>query len=138
MKPVTPKDSLRIFIVEDQEAILRLLSVYLRARGHTVVAASDMGNARRTFPEGGWDLLICDKHLPDGDGWELLLEDSLAAASPYRVAMSGAATDHDVERALTEGCYHLPKPFGIDQIDEIVEAATYRRAGHAAAIAGEK
>lgn len=136
MKPVTPKDSLRIFIVEDQEAILRLLSVYLRARGHTVVSACDMGNARRTFPEGNWDLLICDKHLPDGDGWELLHEDPRVLTPPYRVAMSGAAADRDIEKALTEGCHHLPKPFGIDQIDEIVEAATHCRAGYAAA-AGE-
>jgi DNA-binding response OmpR family regulator len=137
MKPVTLPDSLRIFIVEDQEAILRLLTVYLRARGHTVVSACDMGNARRTFPEGKWDLLICDKHLPDGDGWELLLEDPGADASPYRVAMSGAATDRDIELALTEGCYHLPKPFGIEQIDEIVEAATHRRTEHAAAAVGD-
>ena len=137
MKPVTPNDSLRIFIVEDHEAILKMLSVYLRARGHTVVSACDMGNARQSFPGGQWDLLICDKHLPDGDGWELLLEPSQATEPPYRVAMSGAATDRDVENALIDGCHHLPKPFGIEQIDAIVKAATHRRVGHAAATAGE-
>lgn len=134
MKPVVPKDSLRIFIVEDQEAILRLLSVYLRARGHTVVSACDMGNARISFCEGRWDLLICDKHLPDGDGWDLLHEDVQLPEAPYRVAMSGAATDHDVEKALIDGCHHLPKPFGIEQIDAIVEAATHWRVGLACGI----
>lgn len=133
MKPVTPEDSLRIFIVEDQEAILRLLSFYLKAKGHTVVSACDMDHARRTFPEGKWDLLICDKHLPDGDGWDLLLVGPHAPAPPYRVAMSGAATDRDVESALIDGCHHLPKPFGLEQLDSILEAAIFHRAGHAAA-----
>lgn len=138
MTPATPKDGLRIFIVEDQESILRLLSVYLRARGHTVVAASDMGSARVSFCEGRWDLLICDKHLPDGDGWELLLGAPQLPGPPYRVAMSGAAADHDIEKALTEGCHHLRKPFGIEQIDAIVEAANHRRDRDVAASPGWK
>lgn len=115
---------LRIMVVEDHTDTLKALSRYLRLRGHIVTEASDMGSARRQLQECEHDLLLCDKHLPDGDGWTLLEETDLRQGSIYAVAMSAGATKHDVKMATAAGyAEFIPKPFAVGQLDMVVKNA---------------
>lgn len=115
---------LRILVVEDHADTLRALARYLRMHGHLVAEAGDMGSARVRLQESDHDLLICDKHLPDGDGWTLLSETGLSHCSIYAVAMSAGASKQDVKLATAAGyAEYLPKPFGVGQLDKVVRNA---------------
>lgn len=83
-----------------------------------------MGSARKQLQESEHDLLLCDKHLPDGDGWTLLKETDLRQGSIYAVAMSAGATKQDVTMAAAAGyAEFIPKPFGVGQLDLVVRKA---------------
>lgn len=72
-----------------------------------------MGSARKLLQESEHDLLLCDRHLPDGDGWTLLSETELSQGSIYAVAMSADASKQDVKMATAAGyAEYMPKPFG--------------------------
>jgi signal transduction histidine kinase len=72
---------LRILVVEDQEDNRELLQRLLRADGHVVEAVGDCAGARARLAvaaaapaSAGYDLLLTDAGLPDGDGWALVRE----------------------------------------------------------------
>ncbi|ETT33630.1 MULTISPECIES: response regulator transcription factor [unclassified Paenibacillus] len=61
-----------ILIVEDEEAIARVLSAYLRKAGFHVTRAADGRSALDTFEEAPPSLVLLDIMLPEMDGFELL------------------------------------------------------------------
>ncbi|MEK3902464.1 response regulator transcription factor [Paenibacillus sp. FSL R7-0179] len=61
-----------ILIVEDEEAIARVLSAYLRKAGFHVTRAADGRSALDTFEETPPSLVLLDIMLPEMDGFELL------------------------------------------------------------------
>lgn len=83
-----------------------------------------MGSARKRLQESEHDLLLCDKHLPDGDGWTLLNETDVGQSSIYAVAMSAGASKQDVTMATAAGyAEFIPKPFAVGQLDLVVRNA---------------
>lgn len=67
--------SLRIFVIEDHADSGRALRRLLTSQGHTVLMAEDCASARRIAAESdGFDIVIGDIALPDGDGCELMCE----------------------------------------------------------------
>ena len=115
---------LRIFIVEDHADTARGLAMYLRASGHQVHVALDVRSARQLATEIEYDILLSDIGLPDGNGWDLLVE--LSARRPITaIAMSGYNSDSDRARSKAAGFIeHLPKPLTPDELDQAFERAT--------------
>lgn len=63
----------RIFIVEDQEAIRRMLELNLTVSGYETVGVEDGGQAREKLESGEWfDLALVDVMLPVMDGFALM------------------------------------------------------------------
>ena len=61
----------RILLVDDEEAIQKLLRFPLEKEGYEVVAARDGQEALDTFAHGQFDLVILDIMLPKIDGMEV-------------------------------------------------------------------
>ena len=61
-----------ILIVEDEEAIARVLSAYLRKAGFHITRAADGRSALEAFGEAPPSLVLLDIMLPEIDGFELL------------------------------------------------------------------
>jgi DNA-binding response OmpR family regulator len=61
----------RILLVDDEEAIQKLLRFPLEKEGYEVVAARDGDEALATFGKGRFDLVILDLMLPRIDGMEV-------------------------------------------------------------------
>jgi DNA-binding response OmpR family regulator len=61
----------RILLVDDEEAIQKLLRFPLEKEGYEVVAARDGDEALDTFAKGRFDLIILDLMLPRVDGMEV-------------------------------------------------------------------
>jgi two-component system OmpR family response regulator len=62
----------RLLVVEDDPAILDLLSAALRFAGFEVTTAITASEAFKTVAVGPPDLMLLDIMLPDQDGFEVL------------------------------------------------------------------
>src|SRR6195256_1317170 len=61
----------RILLVDDEQAILTLLSYPLRKEGYEVVRAADGHEALARFSESAFDLVVLDVMMPKLDGLEV-------------------------------------------------------------------
>ena len=61
-----------IVIVDDDRALLELLTDYLGRLGYRVVAVADARQADRFFVEARPDIVLLDVTMPGLDGWHVL------------------------------------------------------------------
>ena len=86
---------LSVLVVDDHPDSVRALALLLRAEGHQVATAVDLASARvLARAGGGFDLVVADVTLPDGDGCGLL-GDVRAAGHP--TARGAVVTGHSAE-----------------------------------------
>jgi len=124
---------LRIFIVENHDDTRELLRMLLETLGHTVDTATTMHEALQRLPASRSDVLISDIGLADGDGWELMRR--LRLPEPiYAIAMSGFGMSADRAKSREAGYrHHLVKPYGIEQLPNVLREAAQERAARLAA-----
>jgi CheY-like chemotaxis protein len=116
----------RILVVEDDADTLQLFVAYLTRLGAEVRAASTAVAALALLESWRPDVVLCDLHLPDVDGYALLARlraDPTLADLPV-VAISGSHPSLERDRSLRAGfANHVAKPTRIQQILEALVAA---------------
>src|SRR6185312_6549560 len=115
----------RILIVEDDALNRLLVHDLLELRGHEVVEAATVEEARRVLDHDRLDLLLLDVHIPGG-GAEAVIRDARArprlAAIPI-VAVTSLAMPGDRERLLGSGFQgYLSKPIDTRTFGAVVES----------------
>jgi CheY-like chemotaxis protein len=63
---------LTLLVVEDEFAVLEVLSVALEGAGYRVLKAGDGSDALRVLAHRSCDLVICDESMPVIDGPQLI------------------------------------------------------------------
>ncbi len=119
---------MRILVIEDQSAIARFMANGLSEEGHTVTTVTDLAHARERLRDG-WDVLIVDRMLPDGDGLDLVR--AMRRDGDTTPVMCVTARDQVPERVagLHAGADdYLVKPFAFEELLARV-LALHRRAG---------
>jgi CheY-like chemotaxis protein len=123
-KPQEGPAPLRILLVEDHEDTARIMSKLLRSFDHHVTWASDMTTALEAVGRDGFDLLISDLGLPDGNGRDLMRE----AQKKHQIrgiALSGYGMESDIRASKEAGfAEHLTKPVNILQLQEAIRRVT--------------
>lgn len=123
-----------ILLVDDDVALLRTLSMNLRARGYQVVTAERgeeaLEVARRTNP----DVVILDLGLPDLSGTDVLRRLRAWSGVPVIVLSARHGSDDKVEALDVGADDYVTKPFGIDELLARVRAAVRRSGGPDAAV----
>jgi len=116
-----------ILIIEDQEAIARVLAAYLKKAGFGVERVSDGRLAMHTFEQTQPALVLLDIMLPGLDGWELLAEIRKRGSCP--VIMLTALGDIDYRlNGLNGGADdYMTKPFVPEEVVARVNAVLRRR-----------
>ena len=122
----------RILVVDDESAIVNLVSQLLRRDGHEVFTASDGDAGLAAIYELRPDLVVLDLMLPKMDGWEIcrrVKADPEVRATP--ILMLTARRD---ERDLVEGLNlgaddYVRKPFSTAEMSARVAAILRRCAG---------
>ena len=118
-----------VLTVDDDPAILRTLSINLRARGYEVETAGDGRSALQIVDERMPDVVILDLGLPDLDGVTVLKRLRTYAQVPVVVLSARHASDDKVE-ALDEGADdYVTKPFDMEELLARVRAAIRRSGG---------
>jgi len=116
-----------ILIVDDDEALLKMLQISLGKAHYDVRTALDGDEALRQLKQGGVDLMVTDVVMPGKEGVELMLQ--LRATMPELriIAMSGgggigAKTYLDIARSIG-AVDTLQKPFSISTLVNKVKCA---------------
>ncbi|UCC44636.1 MAG: sigma-54-dependent Fis family transcriptional regulator, partial [Candidatus Zixiibacteriota bacterium] len=114
----------KILVIDDEENIRTSLKSAFDKRGHTTVTAD--GAARgREFASAGFDLILLDVLLPDGNGIDLLKQ--FLKDDPNRpvVMISGHADIETAVKAIRLGAYDfIEKPLSLDHILVTIDNAT--------------
>ncbi|MBT9556387.1 MAG: response regulator [Myxococcales bacterium] len=114
----------RILFVDDDVALLSAGERILDRAGFEVVTATTIAEARNQLSRGGYDAVVTDIGLPDGDGLDLipsLRGDNLEVPV---VMVTGAPSVATAARAVRSGVHeYLAKPFQSDVLVKAVRSA---------------
>jgi CheY-like chemotaxis protein len=80
------KSAATVLLVDDDEIILRALSVVLKDHGFDVTTATNVPDALRLITSGTYDVLLSDLHMP-GPGDGLTVVSAMRHANPKAVTM---------------------------------------------------
>jgi CheY-like chemotaxis protein len=122
----------RVLIVEDNALNRLLLHDLLELRGHEVVEAATVDEARGALDAGGLDLLLLDVQIPGG-GAEAVIRHARACsefAEVPIVAVTSLAMPGDRERLLGSGFQgYFSKPIDTRTFGAIVESFLFNPEG---------
>jgi DNA-binding response OmpR family regulator len=131
-------DSPTILLVDDEDAIQKMLSFPLRRDGYEVIEARDGETALTRFAEEKIDLVVLDLALPKLDGLEVCRR--LRAHSAVPIIML-TARDEEVDKVIgleIGADDYITKPFSIREFRSRVRALLRRASISVAADPGEE
>jgi len=103
-----------VLIVEDNEAVARILRFCLREAGFAVTQTSTGAEALRILQELSPEAAVLDLQLPDGQGGavlDLLRRSEGTAKAPVWVVISALDQAEAIKRFGPLGSHFLAKPF---------------------------
>jgi CheY-like chemotaxis protein len=111
---------LRILLVEDHRDTLHALSHLLSHFGYDISTAGDARSALDMINTKKFDVVLCDIALPDGNGYDVVVQAKRKGAVKA-VAISGFAGRDDIERGREAGFdYHLAKPVDFHELRSVL------------------
>lgn len=116
-KVAAPRTEAAVLVVDDELLIRETLAEYLSQEGFTVVSCACGEEALARAGEQRFDIVLCDVHLPDLDGLELL--DRLQRISPetFVLLITAYATVENAVEAFQRGAHdYLMKPILLDEV----------------------
>ncbi len=118
----------RLLIVDDEEALAKVMQRTLRSRGFESDVALTAAEARSQFEANDYALAVLDVRLPDESGYGLL-EELRSRRPDTAVVMISGVDDPELGRAALEhGAYaYLVKPVGATQLYLMVVNTLQRR-----------
>jgi len=129
MTPTEAGTAHRVLLVDDDSAVLAMMSQGLERKGFDVVAASSVTEALRRIATESFDVLITDLHMPSpGDGFTVVSAMRHSQPNALTMLVSGYP---DVQSAmaaiLLEADEIVVKPFEIGRFIELVREKVVHR-----------
>lgn len=118
-------EDLKVFLVDDDDAIAWAIETELKPLGVEVIRAASVKQAIDRFPVDGVDITISDINLPDGSGLELLKKWRKEWPSmPVIMITAHGAVESAITALRHDAFDYLQKPFDIKNL-----IAALKRAG---------
>lgn len=114
-----------ILIVEDDASFGVMLQTWLKKNGYDAVLATRYAQAKKEISSHGFDLILTDLRLPDGDGILLMswVREQLKSRVPF-IVMTGYAEVQTAVSAMKLGAFdYLKKPINPSLLEEKIAAA---------------
>jgi DNA-binding response OmpR family regulator len=122
----------RVLMIEDDATLSSLMAEYLGGLGLRVTVRANAADGLAALRQGGFDALVLDVMLPDGDGFDVCRRVRAESDIPILMLTArGDETDRIVGLELGADDY-LPKPFNPRELAARLRAIL-RRAGQSAA-----
>lgn len=119
----TPVPPARVLVIDDEEAVARVLGRVLRGCQVTWCASGELA-CERYLAEGfsGFDVVFCDVMMPHMDGVELFQRVRAGAPDAVRklVFLTGSSASSVLAALERTGVPLLPKPFDLEEVRAIV------------------
>jgi len=112
----------RILIVDDDDALRRMLVDYLSSEGYTALGVRSVQQGAEALKSDTFDLVIADLRLEDGSGLDLLKQLKQIASRTYGILMTGYATMDTAVEAIRIGLFdYMIKPILPAQLDLVLQ-----------------
>ncbi len=124
----------RVFVVDDDPALVEAVRDVLSPAGFEVDGATDSGQALTTILREPPDVLILDVNMPVMTGWELcdILQRQTRTRDVPILFLTGRSGLRDQITAMqVGGTDHLGKPFRAEELRQRVRALADRGPGRA-------
>lgn len=110
-------DAKRILVIDDEEALCRMVDAVLTDSGYAVTTRTRSVDAVEGFETGGFELVITDVRMPGLDGLEVLQRvKAVSPAVPVIVITAHATVEMSIQ-ALRKGAYDMvTKPFEPEEL----------------------
>jgi DNA-binding response OmpR family regulator len=116
-------------IVDDDALICSLLEKFMSERKFLATRASTGKKALELIHSTPYDLMFLDINLPDANGLDILQEIRKTDAATNVVVMTAYLSQENRRRAYEEqASYFLEKPFGIEELNAVVDGFSARGA----------
>jgi DNA-binding NtrC family response regulator len=114
----------RVLIVEDESNMRKVLSANLRQDGHVLVEAATVKDGLQAVHGNGFEVVLLDQKLPDGEGSEVLKAIQQSEPSTAVVVLTAYGTVELAVEAMRSGAFDfLTKPFSSDNLRAVVHRA---------------
>jgi len=116
----------KILVIDDEPAILNVVTAYLRSEGYEYYTAADGPSGLKAFRAYRPDLVVLDIMLPGMDGIELLTQ-LRRESQAYVIMLTARAEETDKVIGLSIGADdYLTKPFSPRELMARIKAALRR------------
>lgn len=113
----TMTQSISILVIDDEEDIRTILSMYLRKEGYQVDLAADGEEGLKALLARKHNMVICDVKMPNIDGLTLLDEIRKRGLDTTVLIMSAFGSKKLAIEAIKRGAYdYFDKPFSRDEV----------------------
>lgn len=120
---------MRILLIEDEPRLAEALCAVLRKERFVVDHADRLATAREAGLMAGYDLVLLDRKLPDGEGLSLVPELRARNLGIRVIVLSACGEVADRVTGLDEGADdYLVKPFAMDEMLARIRAIRRRPA----------
>jgi DNA-binding response OmpR family regulator len=123
----------RVLVVDDEQALRRLLRLYLEKEGYEVVEAEDGLDALSLLRRGGIDLALIDVMLPELDGFEVLRRTRTESGIPIILITARGEEAQRIAGLELGADDYVVKPFSAPEVVARVRAQLRRARGQFAA-----
>jgi len=117
----------KILVVDDEPHMRRILASNLKQEGHEILAAAGVAEARLALAEYGFDAVITDQKMGDGEGLDVLAAAHETDPVLSVVFLTAFATIELAVESMRRGAFDfITKPF----VPEVLIASTERAMEH--------
>lgn len=125
---------MKLLIIEDDPEMRKILLQYFRKDDHECIVADGYSAGRQQLLYSHYDCILLDLNLPDGDGFDLLLELRGQQRQEGVIIISARDVLEEKVRAFNNGADdYLSKPFHLVELNARMLAVVRRRLFNASA-----
>jgi two-component system response regulator QseB len=118
--------AMKVLIVEDNRALLDMISAHLGERGFTVDAVRTGGEALERVAGATYDAVVLDLGLPDMDGMDVLRELRERAMTPTLILTARDGVAHRIAGLDGGADDYILKPFDLAEFEARLRAVLRR------------
>ena len=122
---------MKVLIIEDERSLAREMKLFLEKAFYLCDVANSAAQARKMMIDNGYDFLLLDLGLPDGDGLDLLNDTKRLCPKASYIIITARGKLEDKIKGLDLGADdYLSKPFSLLELQSRMHAITRRKSGN--------
>jgi two-component system KDP operon response regulator KdpE len=122
-------DAKKLLIIDDDQALLRALELYLDRHSYQVTTARRGNLGLRKLYESHPDLVVLDVMMPGMDGWEILKRIRELTDLPVIMLTARDAEQERIKGLKMGADDYVAKPFSMRELEARIEAVLRRSRG---------